>query len=447
MKSFLAFVFVLCCGAFFVMFSPKFEKNSPTINMPNEIFWNLKSPLDLKISDDTGIKKLKITLNDDKNSVILIDQKFDEFQKDLDLKINFPKNPQFANSKNFSIKIEITDASFWNFFAGNFASKTAKIFVDKISPKVEVLDNSYKISRGGSAIVVFEANDKNLKELYIKTKGGKIFKPTPFYKNDFYTSLIAWPIYDDEFRAEIIAVDLANNVTIRRIPLYLNDIKYKESTIELKDNFLEGKIANLVSDYMNDFENFSGVEKFKFINENLRQKNQKNINDITNKTDENLIKNFALNPFYPLSKSVKVGSFGDHRFYTKDGKNVSESWHMGVDFASVARAEFFADNKAKVVYANENGIFGSNIVLYHGLGFYTVYAHCSKFSVNVGDELKVGDKIANTGSSGLALGDHLHFGVIIQGVDVNPAEWMDKKWMNENIFSILENSKKIMDRN
>lgn len=446
MRSFLAFVFVLFCCALFVMFSPKFEKNLPNIDMPNQIYWNLKTPLNLKISDDTGIKKLKIILSDDKNSIILLDEKIEQPQKELDLQINFPKNIEFANSKNLRLKIEVTDISFWNFLAGNFYSKDVEILVDKISPKIDVIDNSYKISRGGSAVVVFEASDENLKELYIKTKSGKIFKATPFYGKNFYASLIAWPVYDDDFKAEIIAVDVANNTTIRRIPFYLNNINYKESKIELKDRFLEGKIQNIASDFLDNANNFSSLEKFKFVNETLRAKNQKIIDDVVQKIPENFIENFNLNPFYPLLKSIKVGSFGDHRIYTKDGKNISESWHMGIDFASISRAEFFADNPAKVVFADENGIFGLNAILYHGFGFYTIYAHCSKLAVNVGDELLIGDKIANTGSSGLALGDHLHFGVIIQGIDVNPQEWMDKKWMQENIFSILENSKKLIGK-
>ena len=56
-----------------------------------------------------------------------------------------------------------------------------------------------------------------------------------------------------------------------------------------------------------------------------------------------------------------------------------------------------------------------------------------------------GANIATTGTTGLALGDHLHFGVLIQGIEVRPEEWMDRKWMKESVYDILENSKKIID--
>ena len=48
--------------------------------------------------------------------------------------------------------------------------------------------------------------------------------------------------------------------------------------------------------------------------------------------------------------------------------------------------------------------------------------------------------------TGLALGDHLHFGMIVQGVEVRPEEWMDKNWMKDNIFDIISSAKKIIDR-
>ena len=59
--------------------------------------------------------------------------------------------------------------------------------------------------------------------------------------------------------------------------------------------------------------------------------------------------------------------------------------------------------------------------------------------------VKPGDIIANTGKSGLAFGDHLHFGILVQGVEVRPEEWMDKKWLNDNIYEIIKSAKKVMD--
>jgi murein DD-endopeptidase MepM/ murein hydrolase activator NlpD len=61
--------------------------------------------------------------------------------------------------------------------------------------------------------------------------------------------------------------------------------------------------------------------------------------------------------------------------------------------------------------------------------------------------VKRGDIIANTGSSGLALGDHLHFSLMIQGEMVRPEEWMDRNWINVNITKIIAEAKKIIQAN
>jgi murein DD-endopeptidase MepM/ murein hydrolase activator NlpD len=79
------------------------------------------------------------------------------------------------------------------------------------------------------------------------------------------------------------------------------------------------------------------------------------------------------------------------------------------------------------------------------MGLSTLYAHVSSSNVNVGDEVSKNQKIANTGSTGAVLGDHLHFGVLIQGIEVNPKEWMDRNWIKSRITDILDDAKKIID--
>ena len=74
-----------------------------------------------------------------------------------------------------------------------------------------------------------------------------------------------------------------------------------------------------------------------------------------------------------------------------------------------------------------------------------LYEHYA-FTVEKGDMVNNGEVIAKTGLSGLALGDHLHFGILVQGVEVRPEEWMDINWMKDNLFNVMKNAKKIIDR-
>jgi murein DD-endopeptidase MepM/ murein hydrolase activator NlpD len=112
---------------------------------------------------------------------------------------------------------------------------------------------------------------------------------------------------------------------------------------------------------------------------------------------------------------------------------LDEQVHLGVDLASVAHAEVPAANSGRVILARPLGIYGSSVVLDHGQGIATVYSHLSKTSVEPGQAIKKGDVLGLTGQTGLAGGDHLHFGVMISGVFVNPIEWWDPHWIRDNI--------------
>ncbi|MFA5461718.1 MAG: M23 family metallopeptidase, partial [Sulfurimonas sp.] len=111
-----------------------------------------------------------------------------------------------------------------------------------------------------------------------------------------------------------------------------------------------------------------------------------------------------------------------------------------------AQAEIRPQNGGEVVFADYNGLYGNMPKISHGLGLYTLYGHCSSIAVNNGDMIADASHLANTGKSGYAMGDHLHFGVLVQGIEVHPAEWMDSDWMRLNISDVIKSSKDIIDK-
>ena len=149
---------------------------------------------------------------------------------------------------------------------------------------------------------------------------------------------------------------------------------------------------------------------------------------------------------YPLRNGQVVAQFGDHRKYYYNDEYISESYHMGLDFASNAMAPIKPQNGAEVVFSDYNGLYGNMPMLYHGLGLYTLYGHCSSVAVSVGDRTTRGETIANTGTSGYAMGDHLHFGVLVQGIEVRPQEWMDEQWIRLNIEDVIKSAKATIER-
>lgn len=414
--------------------------------MKNNGYWNFKKPLDISIEDESGLKSYSISIITSKGETALEYEQFINVKDSIHVNLEPPKTAYAIKDKEITISIEANDASMWNFMKGNTVVKEYKLKIDRRRPQLSSVANSYKIKKGGAALVIFKAADENLKEIYIETNFDKRFKAQPFYKEGYYISLLAWPVTEATFRANIIAKDFADNIAKTNVALYVKDKTYRKSHIKLSDKFLNGKIAELAEEFAETQGVTAPLERFKIINEDIRLKNENLIHEITSKVPDEMISDFKLNKMYPLKNAAVVAYFGDHRKYTYNGEYISEAYHLGIDMASNAMAEIKPQNSGDVVYSDYNGLYGNMPIIHHGLGLYTLYGHCSSVNVRNGDVVNKGNHIANTGKSGYAMGDHLHFGVLIQGIEVRPAEWMDETWMKLNIGDVIKAAKEIIDR-
>ena len=437
---------LIIAGAVYIYSSSMFERESPNITMSSNGYWNLKKPFKINIDDASGIKSYSVILKSKNEENTLHHEQFIKAKDSFFVEVKPPRSAYAMKDESIKIIVQATDASKWNFLKGNTTVEEFELKIDKKRPELSVVANSYKIIKGGAALVIFKVKDDNLKEFYIQTNFDKKFKAQPFYKEGYYISLLAWPITEQTFKATIVANDYADNSAKAYVPLYLKQKSYRVSNINLSDRFLKGKIAQLAEEFAETQGVSDSIEQFKIINEDVRAKNEKLIHDITSKVPDEMISDFKLNKMYPLRNAQVVASFGDYRKYFYDGKQVSESYHLGLDLASNAQAQIKPQNGGNVVYADYNGLYGNMPIIHHGLGLYTLYGHCSSVSVNSGDVVNAKDYVANTGKSGYAMGDHLHFGVLIQGVEVRPADWMDGDWMKLNIQNIIKNAKSIIDR-
>lgn len=440
-------VFVVFVGAaLFVSFSSMFEKNAPEIKVDLESYWNLKKPLGIEMSDESGIIAYKVTLISKEGSQELQYEQLMTPQNKISLKVEPPRSVHIIKDKNIRIVIQAKDVSKWNYFRGNSAVKELDLVIDKKRPQLSVMSNSYSISKGGAALVIFKADDENMDELYIEGNNNKRFKPQTFLKNGYYISLIAWPIIDTNFKATVVATDKAGNMAKAHVPLYLIDKPYKVSNITISDSFLQGKIADLAEEFDETQGVQNPIEQFKLINETVRFKNEKLIYELSSKVRDEVVSDFHINKMYPLRNGQVVAHFGDHRKYYYKEEYISESYHMGLDLASNAMAPIKPQNAGEVVYSDYNGLYGNMPMLYHGLGLYTIYGHCSSIAVSTGDVISRGETIANTGTSGYAMGDHLHFGILVQGIEVRPQEWMDEQWIRLNVTDVMNSAKATIER-
>jgi murein DD-endopeptidase MepM/ murein hydrolase activator NlpD len=438
---FLVLVVMAVCA--FMYNSRLFERTAPVVEIADEIHWNLKSPLTVRVTDDTGIKRALVQISDGENNTItLINEKYSGKDSVMEFNITFPKTGFYSKKNRYYLSFEVVDRSLWNFFMGNVAKRATTINVDTKRPNVYVVNNSYKITRGGSALVVFKADDENLKDVYVQTNFGKQFRAQPFVKDGYYIALLAWPVAQKSFAADIIAHDHAGNTVRNHIKFFLQDKNYRTSKINLTDNFLNNSVAAFAEEIAPDATAELGpIEKFVYINEKIRAKS---VEVVTNRTAalSNIDMFKRLRPFVPLRNGAVVAGFGDYRVYEYKGAKVSQSYHLGLDMASTAEAEIALSNSGRVAYADYNGIYGNMLLIDHGLGLYSLYGHCSSLMVNDGSELLAGQLLGHTGKTGFVFGDHLHFGIVLQGIEVRPEEWLDEKWMKDNIFDLIESSTK-----
>ena len=433
-------------GAGYIYTAPEFERTPPTIEHSGKLFWNKKDPIKILLRDNSGLKYYKVTLSDGTKTTIVAQGVLSALPKRKKILINYPKgsglNPK---RKELLLTVTATDKSKWHFMEGNSITKTLKIKVDYKRPNVNVVANSRMINQGGTALVVFFATDENLKQLYVNANGHR-FKPQPYKKEGYYATLIAWPFTDENFDAKIVATDIAGNRSEVHIPFYHKNPSYKTSKIRATDAFIDGKITDLASSDPDYAQIEDRLRKLKAINETMRLKNEALIHKLSKHVSEKRIDAWQIKRFYPLKNGKRVASFGDHRYYYYKDKEhiVSESYHVGYDLASTKMADVIASNPGKVVFADENGIYGNMPMIDHGLGLYTLYGHCSQLLVKEGDEVHAGQVIAKTGMTGLALGDHLHFGILIQGIEVRPVEWFDSKWIEKFIDNVFKEADKII---
>lgn len=97
--------------------------------------------------------------------------------------------------------------------------------------------------------------------------------------------------------------------------------------------------------------------------------------------------------------------------------------HKGLDIAVPSGTEVHAPNNGTVVFAQKLKAFGGTIVIDHGQGVHTLYFHLSKFLAEVGQTVARGDAIALSGNSGISSGPHLHWGMSVHNLRVDPQQW------------------------
>jgi len=332
-----------------------------------------------------------------------------------------------------SLTITATDDSLRSFLRGNQTNVTKEFVVDTQPPKLEVLEGQHYINQGGSECVLYSVSDDAAQS---GIQVGSYFFPGYAVGGSsdkgLHFALFAlkydWPA---DTPMKVVARDAAGNETSAEFWHKVFPKRFRMRDIPLEDSFVTKVVPEILSHTpdMKDQEN--PVDSFVEINSKLRQKNHETIAKLAQQSPGQFLWNGA---FVQLSNSKVESFFADRRTYVYKGKRVDQQDHVGFDLSVVEHNPIEAGNDGKVVVADYFGIYGNTVIIDHGAGLLSLYGHLSENNVKPGQTVKKQEIVGKSGTTGLAAGDHLHFGLFLHGVPVNPTEWWDEKWIREKVL-------------
>lgn len=240
------------------------------------------------------------------------------------------------------------------------------------------------------------------------------------------------------FLNEII---ISMSILIGVLGIKLLDLKYAEEWISKKINTgisyeeLSSKVSSKYTSIYNDFKSVVSYEetesenKENDINDSLIKNEvatdsifeEKAIEELATeevnmtKSDADVVKqNYSI--IKPVD-GVITSAFGTR----VDSNPIVSSYHTGLDIAANKGTNISASHDGEVTFAGTNGGYGECIMIKDG-DLVTLYGHCSKINVKVGDKVKQGEKIGEVGMTGNATGPHVHFEIRYQDRFVNPED-------------------------
>ncbi|MCI4627053.1 MAG: peptidoglycan DD-metalloendopeptidase family protein [Candidatus Magnetoovum sp. WYHC-5] len=378
----------------------------------------------LMVENNFPVKSVLITFKQAEKEFIILDDKPDVNHKEYKLSIK----PKEAGLSDGDITVTIRARS--GLFKKTEIVVDAK--VDTVPPVVSVLSDTYITSQGSAASVL--ANADGADEVYVEA-GGKRYKATAGVDGQKSHYFVIYPIeryLPIKEPIQVVAVDSVGNKSQTTVKTIINPTKYRKDSIKIGDDFMNQKIYPLLGKTPQDIKQ---LDAFLEVNEKWRVADDEKVKEIARKSVEKLL---WKDRFIQMKNSKVFATFGDERDYIYEDKVVSHSIHLGYDLASLSNSPVEASNNGIVVFTGTIGIYGNTVIIDHGLNLMSLYGHLTSIEVKVGQEVTKGQKIALSGQTGLAVGDHLHFGILCHGVFVSPVPWWDKSWIDKRILKVLE---------
>ena len=437
-KKYFYLILLILIGIVAYKYSPVVEWYSPVVELNIENGYIGQGPFTIEITDrGKGIVSVKVELRDQYGYLTVYKQFFTNpvYQKEIQLTLDNEKLG--LRDGPATLVVTAVDASRIKIFVGNKTVVKEEITLDFTKPEIVMFSPEPILSKGGTGLMIYSASDDVL------SSGVRVGdREFPAYKGYFkdpnvYMCFFSHP-YDtpNTVRGVIFAKDRAGNTTEIGLGYNLKNRSFRHSKINLSESFIRRKVFPLLA---NPSELSDLKSAFIEVNSEVRKQNDEFVRSNTSTSREIILWN---GPFQQLSKSKVEAFFADDRSYYLKGEKIDRQYHLGYDLAVVKNYPVEAANRGEVVFTGNVGIYGNSIIIDHGFGVFTLYSHLSSMQVEKAKMVKKGEIIGHTGETGLAGGDHLHYGVYISGVAVHPVEWWDRSWVFRNVISLIEDAER-----
>jgi murein DD-endopeptidase MepM/ murein hydrolase activator NlpD len=355
-------------------------------------------------------------------------------ERDLDVSVTVDAGKSGIPEGPARLEAFARDYSPADLFRREAAVLTQPVTVDVTPPRVTVLGGQHYLTLGGNELVLYTTDADAVRS---GVQVGSYFFPGDagmFADGNAYAAFFAVPQeLDTRVIAKVVATDRAGNSREVPFPCSIRDKRFPAAEITISDDFLFRKIPEFAS-----LVDLSGaatpVDQYLVVNRELRKTSEARIHEITQHSAPRPLFDGA---FRQQPNTKVVSRFAEHRTYRYKGDVIDHQTHLGYDLASVKQTPIEAANSGTVLFAGNLGIYGNAVIIDHGLGIASLYAHLSSIDVKEGQTVAKGEGIGRSGETGLAGGDHLHFSIMLRGVHIDPVEWWDPKWVREHVATEL----------
>jgi murein DD-endopeptidase MepM/ murein hydrolase activator NlpD len=400
--------------------------------MPQDI--GVSTSVTVRVADPHGVRRLTATIEQNGVSTALFEKRSpaDRWKFWLsavpEQDIRFNAGSKAAPSlKEGKARLVVEAQS--NDFRGATDTITADVNVVLRPPAISADGLQHYINQGGSEMVLVTPAG-GWSEAGVRV-GKDTYRSFPIAGRSERLVLFAYPWNTPIDTAPVVfAKNSAGTEATARFWFKIFPKKFRMRDLAIDDRFLDKVVNQIDPTGTGDL-----LTRFLKINGEMRRQNNQTLADLRFKTADKFL---WTDSFLQLANSKVESEFADVRSYIYKGKKVDQQVHLGFDLAVTAHTPVLASNDGKIVWAAPLGIYGNCIVVDHGYGLQSIYGHLSSIAVKEGDMVKRGQEMGKSGSTGLAGGDHLHYSMQVEGVEVNPVEWWDPHWIKDHVQDRLK---------